>query len=52
MLFRSWYEQAVAHTAHDGARWQLWATPDSRWVEIDDDLDHEAAALLAIGAAA
>jgi choline kinase len=48
----AWYERAVALTADDGARWQTWATPDSRWVEIDDDRDHDAAVRLAIGAAA
>lgn len=48
----AWYERAVAITAQDGVRWQTWATPDSRWVEIDDDRDHDAAARLAIGAAA
>jgi choline kinase len=48
----AWYEHAVALTANDGARWQTWATPDSRWVEIDDDRDHDAAVLLATEAAA
>jgi choline kinase len=47
-----WYERAVAITAAEGARWQTWSTPDSRWVEIDDDRDHGAAVALSLGAAA
>jgi choline kinase len=48
----AWYERAVAETAYDGTRWQTWATPDSRWVEIDDDHDHDSAVRLELGAAA
>jgi choline kinase len=48
----AWYEAAVALTADDGARWETWGTPDSRWVEIDDDRDHDAAVLLATEVAA
>jgi len=48
----AWYERAVGSTADDGARWQIWATPDSGWVEIDDDRDHDAALLLAAGVTA
>jgi choline kinase len=48
----AWYERAVGSTADDGARWQIWETPDSRWVEVDDERDHEAALLLATRAAA
>jgi len=47
-----WYERAVAITASEGTRWQTWSTPDSRWVEIDDDRDHGAAVALSLGAAA
>jgi choline kinase len=39
----AWYEQAVAETVRAGVRWQIWPTPDSRWVEIDDGRDHVAA---------
>jgi choline kinase len=31
-----WYEGAVGRTAAQGTPWHLWATPHSRWVEIDD----------------
>jgi choline kinase len=48
----AWYEGAVALTAQRGTAWRVWGTPDSRWVEIDDDRDHDAAVRLAIGAAA
>jgi choline kinase len=48
----AWYERAVAITAAEGTRWQTWSTPDSRWVEIDDDRDHGAAVALSLGAAA
>jgi choline kinase len=41
-----WYERAMLHSARGGARWHAWPTPDSRWVEIDDDADHAAAAAL------
>jgi hypothetical protein len=47
-----WYERAGAITAAEGTRWQTWSTPDSRWVEIDDDRDHGAAVALSLGAAA
>jgi choline kinase len=47
-----WYERAVAITASEGTRWQIWSTPDSRWVEIDDDRDHGAAVALGLGVAA
>ena len=33
---QQWYEGAVGITAAKGAQWHLWATPSSRWVEIDD----------------
>jgi choline kinase len=35
-----WYERAVGMTAADGVPWTIWPTPDSRWVEIDDERDH------------
>lgn len=38
-----WYEGAVGRTAAAGSRWHLWATPGSRWVEIDDLVDLERA---------
>jgi hypothetical protein len=31
-----WYEGAVGVSAGKGARWHLWPTPGSTWVEIDD----------------
>lgn len=39
-----WYEGAVRDTAAAGLPWRLWATPDSGWVEIDDESDHVTAA--------
>jgi choline kinase len=48
----AWYERAVGATADDGARWQIWDTPDSSWVEIDDESDHHVALLQAAKAAA
>jgi choline kinase len=41
-----WYERAVALTAASGQHWTIWATPDSRWVEIDDLADHALACKL------
>ena len=41
-----WYERAVGLTAAGGSRWRLWTTPDSNWVEIDDDADHALAVRL------
>jgi len=38
-----WYERAVGLTSADGVRWVIHPTLDSRWVEIDDDGDYEAA---------
>ena len=38
-----WYEGAVGLTAGEGTRWTIWGTPDSGWVEIDDEADLEAA---------
>ena len=46
-----WYERAVGLTASAGTPWTIWETPDSRWVEIDDDADLELAAAMS-GAAA
>jgi choline kinase len=34
-----WYERAVGLTAAEGTPWFVWPTPDSDWVEIDDDGD-------------
>jgi choline kinase len=42
-----WYEHAVGLTAAEGSQWQLWPTPDSNWVEIDDDADYASALALA-----
>lgn len=36
---QEWYEGAVRETAASGARWHLWPTPGSAWVEIDDAAD-------------
>ncbi|MDQ4048644.1 MAG: NTP transferase domain-containing protein [Actinomycetota bacterium] len=41
-----WYEAAVAATAAAGVRWQVWPTPSTAWVEIDDDDDLDAARAL------
>jgi choline kinase len=41
-----WYESAVGRTAASGVPWTVWPTPDSRWIEIDDDVDYEAALAL------
>lgn len=43
---QQWYEGAVGRTAAAGADWELWATPDSSWVEIDNLDDLSAAQLL------
>jgi choline kinase len=42
-LDNAWYEYAVGTTAAEGAQWRIWPTPDSAWVEIDDDADYSAA---------
>ncbi len=41
-----WYERAVGLTAADGALWSIWPTPNSQWVEIDDDSDYATATLI------
>lgn len=41
-----WYEGAVGRTASAGVTWQIWPMPSSRWVEIDDDDDLDAACAL------
>ncbi len=38
-----WYESAVGVSAAAGTDWTVWPTPDSHWVEIDDDADHSIA---------
>ena len=38
-----WYEQAIGDTARDGLPWAIWPTPDSNWIEIDDEADLESA---------
>jgi choline kinase len=38
-----WYEGAVGRSAAAGFEWQIWPTPSSDWVEIDDDADYDAA---------
>ena len=42
-----WYEGAVGRTAAAGVPWNVWATPTSDWVEIDDDTDYSTAEQLA-----
>jgi hypothetical protein len=42
-----WYEGAVGRTAAVGVPWNVWATPTSNWVEIDDDTDYSTAEQLA-----
>ena len=44
-----WYERAVGLTAAEGVPWVVHPTPNSRWVEIDDDGDLAAAVALAEG---
>jgi choline kinase len=43
----NWYEHAIGDTAGDGVAWVVWPTPDSEWIEIDDEADYQAA--LAMG---
>lgn len=38
-----WYEHAIDQTAREGLRWVVWPTPDSAWIEIDDEADYAAA---------
>jgi hypothetical protein len=38
-----WYERAIGNSAARGTGWTVWPTPDSRWVEIDDEADRAAA---------
>lgn len=45
----AWYEAAIGRTAQSGTDWEVWPTPDSTWVEIDDEADYAAAATLAVG---
>ena len=45
-----WYESAVGASAAQGTQWTVWPTPDSDWVEIDDDADYRAAVALSVGA--
>ena len=42
-----WYERAVGLTAAQGTPWKIWPTPDSGWVEIDDDGDYATALQIA-----
>lgn len=42
-----WYEGAVGRTAAAGVPWNVWPTPGSDWVEIDDDADFSTAEQLA-----
>jgi choline kinase len=44
-----WYEGAIARTLAGGAAWHVWPMPSSRWVEIDDDADLDAAEALVGG---
>jgi choline kinase len=43
----NWYEHAIGDTAGAGLPWVVWPTPDSEWIEIDDEADYESA--LAMG---
>jgi len=38
-----WYEHAIGETAGEGVPWVVWPTPDSEWIEIDDEADYAAA---------
>lgn len=38
-----WYERAVGISAAGLTPWEVWPTPDTHWVEIDDDGDYAAA---------
>lgn len=38
-----WYEEAIGRTARQGIPWVVWPTPDSKWIEIDDEADYSAA---------
>ena len=38
-----WYEHAIGETAAQGLPWVVWPTPDSEWIEIDDEADYAAA---------
>jgi choline kinase len=42
-----WYEHAIGETASEGVPWVIWPTPDSEWIEIDDEADYASA--LAMG---
>ena len=42
-----WYERGVGLSAAAGVAWRVWPTPDSDWVEIDDDADFHRAEQLA-----
>ena len=35
-----WYEHAIGETAAQGVPWIVWPTPDSEWIEIDDESDY------------
>jgi choline kinase len=39
----NWYEHAIGETAADGVPWLVWPTPDSDWIEIDDEADFASA---------
>ena len=39
----NWYEHAIGETAAGGTPWVVWPTPDSEWIEIDDETDYAAA---------
>jgi choline kinase len=38
-----WYEHAIGATAAEGTPWLVWPTPDSDWIEIDDEADYQSA---------
>jgi choline kinase len=39
----NWYEHAIGETAAKGVPWPVWPTPDSEWIEIDDEADYASA---------
>lgn len=38
-----WYEDAIGRSAAAGTPWNVWSTPNSAWVEIDDEADYASA---------
>jgi choline kinase len=44
---QEWYERSIGLTAAGGTPWLVWPTPDSGWVEIDDEDDLRLASAMA-----